>query len=380
MANLAKNLTGFTKVNNTLLKAVKTDVADKIEVEIGDSKQPDFKPQFKVSRWDNECNFSMRAEEDPTATVTVAGGIVKYKAKDYEVHQYEKQVEGENGHEFEWILPKKPKSNVLTATIQTKELDFFYQPALTEQEIAEGASRPDNIVGSYAVYHKTGRNNIVGGKEYKTGKAFHIYRPEAVDAVGARAWCELNLDDVAGVLTVTVPQKFIDTAVYPVVVDPTFGYTSQGASSRVITDMDFDGGVAQQGVAITGTLTTVSAYAKKSAGTINIVLHLYSETSSKPSTSLVAGSSQSVTTSYVLYNSSLSYSMVGANYWAVVNGSGGAPGTSGSIAWDSGSGSGALNSTGSWVANTNRYSVYATYTASGGGASTPTRMMMGIGS
>lgn len=72
--------------------------------------------------------------------------------------------------------------------------------------------------------------------------------------------------------------------------------------------------------------------------------------------------------------------MVGANYWAVVNGSGGAPGTSGSIAWDSGSGSGALNSTGSWVANTNRYSVYATYTASGGGASTPTRMMMGIGS
>lgn len=228
MANLAKNLTGFTKVNNTLLKAVKTDVADKIEVEIGDSKQPDFKPQFKVSRWDNECNFSMRAEEDPTATVTVAGGIVKYKAKDYEVHQYEKQVEGENGHEFEWILPKKPKSNVLTATIQTKELDFFYQPALTEQEIAEGASRPDNIVGSYAVYHKTGRNNIVGGKEYKTGKAFHIYRPEAVDAVGARAWCELNLDDVAGVLTVTVPQKFIDTAVYPVVVDPTFGYTSQG--------------------------------------------------------------------------------------------------------------------------------------------------------
>lgn len=27
-------------------------VTDKIEVEIGDSKQPDFKPQVKIMRWD----------------------------------------------------------------------------------------------------------------------------------------------------------------------------------------------------------------------------------------------------------------------------------------------------------------------------------------
>lgn len=219
MPDISKTLTGFESVNNTLIRDVKTNVADKIQIEIGDSKQPDFLPQFKVMRWDNEVNFSMRAEVDPNATVDIADGIVKYVATNYEVHQYEKpDVSEDGGHEFEWVLPIQPKSNVLTATIQTKELDFFYQPALTQDEIDQGAERPDNVVGSYAVYHKSKRDNIVGGKEYKTGKAFHIYRPEAIDAKGNRTWCELNIEmnEGSGVMTTTIPQKFLDTASYPV--------------------------------------------------------------------------------------------------------------------------------------------------------------------
>ena len=210
----------FTLKDNALSHVVKDNPADRIVVEIGDSKQPDFKPQFKVSRWDNEVNFSMRAQEDPTATVEVEGDIVKYKAKDYEVHQYEKPEAGEDGgFEFEWVLPSKPASNVLTATIQSKELDFFYQAPLTEEEIAQGAERPDNIVGSYAVYHKTGRNNRVGGKEYKTGKFCHIYRPEAIDAKGERTWCDLHVEveeNGSGVMIRTIPQDFLDKATYPV--------------------------------------------------------------------------------------------------------------------------------------------------------------------
>lgn len=227
-----KILESFQKENDTLVRAVKDVAEERIEIEIGDSKQPDFKPQFKIKKWDNEVNFSMRAEEDPTATIEIEEGVVKYKAKDYEVHQYELPEAGEDGgFEFEWVLPKKPASNVLSATIQTKELNFFYQPALTAEEIEQGASRPDNIIGSYAVYHKSKRDNTVGGKHYKTGKAFHIYRPKAIDANGVEEWCELNIDEQAGVLTVTVSEDFLQKASYPVVVDPTFGYTTAGASN-----------------------------------------------------------------------------------------------------------------------------------------------------
>jgi hypothetical protein len=264
MADLTKELSSFEKTNNTLIKAVKENPKDKIEIEIGDSKQTDFKPQFKVMRWDNEVNFSMRAEEDPTATVDIQNGIVKYIAKNYEVHQYEKPEASEDGgFEFEWVLQQKPSNNVLTATIQTKELDFFYQPAFTPEEIAQGMSRPDNVIGSYAVYHKTKSNNIVGGKEYKTGKFCHIYRPEAIDQKGNKVWCELHIDEGAGLLTVTVPQNYLDTATYPVVVDPTFGYTTIGASEFQIAVNDFGDVVSSRNGDIytpseSGVLATIS--------------------------------------------------------------------------------------------------------------------------
>ena len=146
----------YTVLNNTYVQEVKANPKDRIELEIGDIKQPDFKPQVKIMRWDNEVNFSIRAVEDPTATVETDGEKIKYKAKEYEVHQYDKPDTSEDGgFEFEWVLPEKPKSNVLTTTIQSKGLDFFYQHELTQEEIGEGSERPENVVGSYAVNHKT---------------------------------------------------------------------------------------------------------------------------------------------------------------------------------------------------------------------------------
>lgn len=264
MAQLDKTPPGFTRANNTALKQVKAVRSDRIDIEIGDSKQPDFKPQYKFMRWDNDVNFSIRAAEHPAATTDVVGNVTKYITPEHEVHMYEKpEMSDDGGFEFEWMLPSKPASNVLTATIETKNLRFAYQPPLTDEELADGATRPDNVIGSYAVYHSTKQNNrfeeakdIAGldiaqglaegwvkqenGKTYVmnhaigTGKAFHIYRPKAIDANNTEAWCDLNIDENTGVLSVTVPQSFLDTAVYPVIVDPTFGYTTLGSSQTDI--------------------------------------------------------------------------------------------------------------------------------------------------
>lgn len=155
----------------------------------------------------------------------------KMEFKEGDVTAFIEPKEGtENEFDIDFTLDSKPDTNVFTYKIEgAEEFDFFYQPELTPEEIAEGAERPDNVVGSYAVYHKTKANHRVGSTNYATGKAFHVYRPKAIDANGAEVWAELNYDN--GTLSVTVPQRFLDEAVYPVVVDPTFGYTSQGASS-----------------------------------------------------------------------------------------------------------------------------------------------------
>ena len=372
MANLTEKPKNFVLERNTLKRACRDCAPDKIEIEIGDAEQDDFKPQFKIKQWDNETNFSMRAEEDPSATTEVIGGVVKYKTNDYEVHMYDKPDAGEDGgFEFEWVLPKQPKSNVFTATIQTKGIDFHYQPALTQEEKDGGASQPDNVISSYAVYHKTKRNNKVGGKEYRTGKAFHIYRPEAVDADGVKVWCELNINEVKGELTVTVPQDFLTNAQYPVVVDPTFGYTSIGASTVSLGGSNDGIFFGQSATGIGGNLDSITVALKGSTGALTYSPYVGVSNTGANSDSIFGGSaSKSIGASFgwhTITAGSEALSSGDTLYVAwrfdYISPFANKP----LIAYDSvgSGGSGGFNDGFGWTAQTTRnYSIYATYTES----------------
>jgi len=145
--------------------------------------------------------------------------------------------QGSDAFEIDIILKKKPSTNVFIYKIQTESLNFWYQPSLTEKEIKMGCVRPENVVGSYAVYHKTKKHNF-GNKNYGTGKFCHIYRPKAYDSNGNSVWCDLNIDVGTNIMTVTVPQDFLDNAAYPVRIDPEFGHKAYGASSLAQDDSD----------------------------------------------------------------------------------------------------------------------------------------------
>jgi len=121
------------------------------------------------------------------------------------------------------ILNNKPRRGVVSFPIETKNLNFSYQPPLTPQEIAEGAFRPEEIVGSYAIYHK-----YKCGNEYKTGKVAHLLRPLFIDDAGKKEWGHVRIVD--NLLRITDPQKFLDTAKYPILIDPTFGKTDKGGT------------------------------------------------------------------------------------------------------------------------------------------------------
>lgn len=221
-----------------------------IEAIIGDEKQPDsFLPRLKLKVWDNECNISIGLPVDETQKEKISviedeKGLLTWKQGKREAHFYPiepSEEHPEGGYEFEVILDEKPESNIIEFTLNDpKDLKFYYQPEISDEEAqpladregitlieAKRKIRPDNVVGSYAVYHASKSNN-----KYKAGKAFHIYRPKIIDVNGDWVWGELNIDESAQILTVTIPQKWLDGDVYPVTVDPTFGYTSAGASWR----------------------------------------------------------------------------------------------------------------------------------------------------
>jgi len=218
---------------NTYYKDIKPNWEDRLEVEVGDIKKPDlFYPQIKVKRWDNEVNFSVRLKDDdyPNATVEYVGEKIKWTKGKREAHLYDLPPKEDDplledgGYEFEITLLEKPATNVIEFSIETKGVDCFYQPELTPEQKAvicvggdePGYIQPENVIGSYAIYYKDVPANYVGEKLYRVGKVCHIFRPKIIDSAGTEVWGELYIDENKKLLTVTIPQDFLNNAVYPV--------------------------------------------------------------------------------------------------------------------------------------------------------------------
>lgn len=293
-----------TILNNAFVQVARKNTKDKIEVEIGDTKDSStFYPQQKIMRWDNEVNCSIRLihDEKNPEVKTKKDKIVwegdKIKAEIYQL------TEGEGGQEFEITLKEKPKSNIIQFTLVDKCVDYFYQPELTLEEKIRGVERPENIVGSYAIYSSEEKINYIGGKEYKSGKVGHIYRPKIIDSEGTEVWGDLHIEN--GILSVTIPQEFLNKAVYPVkhAAGLTFGYTTAGASDMLAEN----GEIRRSGDLISpsdnGTTSRMDIYLRSTDGNSHSVqLGLYNNTSLIGNTSSISYSSTSA--SWV--NSSLS--------------------------------------------------------------------------
>jgi hypothetical protein len=168
-----------------------------------------------ISKWNGEAYFKIKTTDDPISyRLENEKNILefeKYQARIYTI---------EKGIEFDIVLSQKPISNIFNFDIQTKGLKFYKQLPLSEEIFPKEwtvnethafnekgeliAHRPRNIVGSYAIYHESKRDN-----EYKTGK-------------------------FGTSLQIEIPQQFLDAAIYPVIIDPSFGNTVEGASGWTI--------------------------------------------------------------------------------------------------------------------------------------------------
>ena len=222
------------------------------------------KPELYLGKWDDECFVKV-------SYPTTKKGKVKRKPltnklewveKDKKIHMYPL----ENGFEYEIILNEKPANNIITLGLETQGLVFYYQPELTQEEIDEGCFRPENVIGSYAVYHesKQGDYSQMGGKNYKAGKAFHIYRPKIIDNAGIEVWGKLNIID--NLLTVEIPQDFLDNAVYPIrrAAGLEFGYTTNGGSGDIMGMNHLDGSVFE--APVNATADNIKVYVDNDTG------------------------------------------------------------------------------------------------------------------
>ena len=292
-----------------------------------------------------------------------------------EVHSY--TINESGGVEFDLVLKEKPAANKFDFNLTTNNLDFYYQPALNEtgkdnctttecydENGSIIAYRPENVVGSYAVYYSGKKDN-----EYKTGKAFHIYRPLVYDAKKSSIWGKLDIDEKKKILSVEVNEDWLDKAVYPVVIDPNIGYETIGASTANISTNYLNLPVANVWT-FSGEVTKITAYVKSTNSvSSNSFANIYSNSAGLPSVSQGSKTVAVTNTNYAwiqyIFDSSINLSS--ANWWISVGG--GSTGNSNGaqqIAYDSGgpANEGAYwnDDVGNWQSDSNKYSIYATYT------------------
>ena len=122
--------------------------SNRIDAEIGDSKEASsFLPRVKLKAWDNECNvsFGLVPDELKTAVVEEKDGKIIWAQDGIEAHFYELEAaeqREDGGVEFEIILAEKPESNSIPITLNIpKNLKFFYQGELTEEDVKRGCVR-----------------------------------------------------------------------------------------------------------------------------------------------------------------------------------------------------------------------------------------------
>ncbi|KKM93779.1 hypothetical protein LCGC14_1204870 [marine sediment metagenome] len=205
---------------------------DADEVIVGNAGRDDHvDAHVACRRFGGEVEFSVGlAGRYESANIRDRDAVL-FRGRDDEIRIFQRPADGQI--EIETTLLRRPTVSEWTYRIGGhKDLHFVHQPELTGQDLLNaGSQRPDDVIDSYAVYHNTRSGHVLGKTNYRGGKAFHIYRPLAIDDRGQREWGKVTIDPLAGKLRVSFNQAWLADARYPVVIDPTLGYTSVGASS-----------------------------------------------------------------------------------------------------------------------------------------------------
>ena len=252
-----------------------------------------FVPNINTSKWNDECWLNIN---HPDVVNTEVEQFIDNKIELSIGNNTHRYYVNQNGRlEYEIVFRAKPTSNKVELDLDFSDgLSFFHQPALTQEEIDEGGERPDDVINSYAVYWKK-KNN-----KYRTGKFCHIYRPKITDAAEHWEWCDLEYKDKK--LTITISQNFLDSAVYPLTLDPTLGYTSIGGTvggedSRSYANR---GLTFQNDIAIlTGIVTRVWFYCRNTFVAEPVELGVYDESGGEPNNLLGSDSVNGSPSSWV---------------------------------------------------------------------------------
>jgi hypothetical protein len=219
-------------------------------VHIGGRDDPDdrFVPEIHATRagWGDGTFLRIR-HPDADKSQGEKHQIVKGVGKRPDLDAVRWQIGGRTHHflqgSIEHTITYASAADLPAGLLESYAVDFpagslqwFLQGPLTDQETARGCKRPANVVGSYAVYGPRSGNLVdaLGNpiSSYETGKFCHVYPWTLSDAAGHSVGVPIAFDQASGQLQGQLPADFVNSATYPLTLDPTFGYDNYGGSEQ----------------------------------------------------------------------------------------------------------------------------------------------------
>jgi hypothetical protein len=176
-------------------------------------------PSLQVGKWDEEAYLRVSHAGERVRKVERNSGTVTLTTNRRR-HVFRHLDEGH--FEYDVVLDQRPSQPEVILPLEFPRGLSFYKQRPT--------GRDDLVSGSYAVYWR-GRNN-----RYRTGKLCHIYRPKILDDAGRWIWGELDFDGEN--LVISMDERWLKRARYPVTVDPIVGTSTVGAKHLDESDPD----------------------------------------------------------------------------------------------------------------------------------------------
>ena len=340
-------------------------------------------------------------------TEILASDSVSLKVGDTTEQYVVEKYYGQECLKWKRIFDKHPATNVFEYKLDFGEkVSFYRQPSLKELQ----AEYPDDgrdegfEMEHYAVYCDR-KDRVVdeNGKtieNYSTGKLGFILPPMFTDANGNKLQGRIEID--GNVLRTTIDKAWFEKAVFPVIANDTFGYTTGGASYTGC-DRNYIYCAGPYSPAGNGTLTSITLPKLRIDANTNFTLGIYDDSGGYPNL-LKAQSAGALETSGnpTSIDQDVSLAITASTpYWLAFN-----KDDANAVRYYYDAGTGNLSSQSQTYSGGNLttdlsissynftsrdYSIYGTYTAAGGASSTPSSTLargiavgmfkgMGIGS
>lgn len=221
---------------------------------------------------------------------------------------------------FNTLEEAQKYDGVFSFPVSVEGLTCYYQPPLdSELKLSEysyvnsthalnGSNvlvhRPTDVVNSYACFDKTSK------------KVMHIYRSALLDSKGTKIWCDMKLDTELGLLSVLWNVKVLEGLVYPVVVDPTFGYEDVGGTTWGSLDTYCVGGKFTLSEDA-NSVDVISFYNKGVTANVQVALYDDNGAGGQPYDRLIISSVESCTGS-AWHDFTVSYGALSAGNYVII--------------------------------------------------------------